>query len=74
MAKDHTKSLLPYQTILKASEEEYRNTPLDDRDRVIGNIMEEIKQAAERARAEIADDNTVCKVCAFVLTSGIESN
>ena len=72
MAKDHTKSLLPYQTILEASEEAYRTTSLSDRDGVITEILEKIKQAAERGRAELADNNTVYRVCILLVTSGIE--
>jgi hypothetical protein len=74
MARDHTKSLLPYRTILTDAEKEYRDTPLSDRDGVIERLLEQIKQAAEGEGAEIADDETVCKVCALLLTSGIEIN
>lgn len=72
MPKDHTKSLLPYRAILTDAEKEYRDTPSTERDGIIGRVMEQIKQAAEGEGAEIADDETVCKVCALLSTSGIE--
>ena len=65
MAKDHTKSLLPYRAILVAVEKEYRDTPPPDRGVLIARIIETIKAAAARERAEIADDETVYNVCAF---------
>ena len=63
MVKDHTKSLLPYQTILEASEEEYRSTPLSDRDVVITGIMENIIEAARSEGAEVAGEDILYKVC-----------
>lgn len=74
MAKDHTKSLLPYRAILAGAEKEYRDTPLADRGDLVAKIMEAIKQAAARERAEIADDETVNSVRALLSTSGFEFN
>jgi hypothetical protein len=74
MAKDHTKSLLPYRAILTGVEQEYRDTALADRGDLVAKIMEAIKQAAARERAEIADDETVTSVCALLSTSGFEFN
>lgn len=57
-----------------AAEKQYRNTSTADRGDFIATIIEEIKQAAERERAEIADDETLYSVRALLLTSGIRFN
>jgi len=61
--KDHTQSLVPYQAILEGCEEDYRTTLPASRDAVIDSIIEQIRQAATEAKARVANDENLWKVC-----------
>ena len=73
MAKDHTKSLIPYRKILTDVEKEYRDTSPNDCADVVERLVEEIKQAAEREGAEVADDEVLSRVRALPVTSVLKS-
>ena len=68
--KDHTKSILPYQGILQAHEQEYRATSPAKRDVVIDSIVEQINDAASTAGARVADGDSLRKV----LTTATSNN
>ena len=62
-SRDHTRSLVQYQDILEACENEYRTTPLTERQAVIDNIAEQIQEAASKGRVKVAEDERLHKVC-----------
>ena len=59
---DSLKSLKPFRDILESSEADYWNAAVDKRGIVIGEIMTEIREAAGKKRAKVADDGTLQKV------------
>jgi hypothetical protein len=61
-SKDHTRSLLPYQAILQACEEEYRTTSSAKRNVVLISIAEQITEAATAAGATVAGGDNLQKV------------
>ena len=62
-SRDHTQSLVKYQDILEACENEYRMAPLTNRQAVINNIAEQIHEAASKGKAKVAEDEKLHKVC-----------
>lgn len=62
LSKDHTKSLLPYQAVLEACEEEYRASSLPQRDVVVSSIAEKIREAATTAGARVTGGDNLQKV------------
>ena len=63
MTEDHTQSLIPYSTILKSHEQEYRESNGDERSAIIEEISQEIGQAAKQGGAKIARGEDLRKVC-----------
>ena len=61
---DYRKSLKPFQDILESFEAGYRDAASDDRDAVTEDIIAEIREAAGKKRAKVADDDILQKVCA----------
>lgn len=62
-SNDHTKSLLHYKSIFISFEKMYRDTPVEERDPVIGDIMDKIEEAAEEKGAKILSGDDLRKVC-----------
>ena len=60
---DHTKSILPYKSILEAFEQDYRASDGDERFKVIDEISEDIMSEAKKMRAEVASGEELQKVC-----------
>jgi hypothetical protein len=70
MAEPHnlTKTLKPFQEILESYEVEYRNTTPAKRDAVIGQIMAEIREAADEKGVGVAEDKSLHKVSKNVMS------
>ena len=71
MVKDHTRSLIPYQNILKDFEDLYRHSPVDQRGDIIDQIVVKISKAAEQEGAEIAGGKVLKKVSILSLSFAI---
>ena len=63
-AADHTKSLMYFQPIIEAHEEDYRGASVgDDRDAVVEEIVQEIQIMATEKWKVIAEDKVLREVC-----------
>jgi len=60
---DHTKSLVPYKTILESFEQDYRDADVDGRSKVIDEICMDIMGEAKANGARVADEDDLQKEC-----------
>ena len=67
MTEDHTRSLIPYSTILESHEQEYRESDGDERSTITEEISQEIRQVAKQGGAKIARGEDLQKICGVLV-------